>query len=122
MARGAGVAGAIAAQESERVGENHAARGGVEAATIRVGDARIGGQCRGFAAASPLDALGTRKRVDVVEEKVLVFRERAEFAGLGQSCERVALGNLRERHGAFNELADAVSGKVAGGGGGGAFA
>ena len=52
---------------------------------------------------------------------MLVFRERAEFAGLGQSCERVALSHLRERHGAFNELLNAVGGKVAGGRGGGAL-
>jgi len=74
--------------EARRVGENHAARGGVEAATIRVGDARIGGQCRGFAAASPLDALGTRKRVDVVEEKVPGLQGASRIRRSRAVCER----------------------------------
>ena len=80
----AGVAGAVAADEAARVGQNLAAGGGVEAAAVGVGDARIGGERGGFSAARPLDALGAGERVDVVVVEVQVAGEEPNSAVSGR--------------------------------------
>ena len=114
----AGVAGAVAAHEAARVGHDLAAGGGVEAAAVGVGDARVGGQGSGFAAARPLDALRAVEGVDVVVVEVQVAGNGAEFGGLGKAGEGVFFGDFGQGHGAVDKLADAVGGQVAGGSGG----
>ena len=51
-----------------------------------------------------------------------IVADRAELLCLGQTDERVFFGDLGQRHGAVDELTNAVRGQVAGRGGGGSLA
>ena len=80
----AGVAGAVAADKAARVGQHLAAGGGVKAAAVGVGDARIGGQRGCLGAARPLDALRARERVDIVIVEVQIAATEPNSAVSGK--------------------------------------
>ena len=66
------VGAAVFADESARVGQDFAAGGGVEAASVGVLDAGVGGERGGLGAAGVVDPLIAGKRVDVFVVKVEV--------------------------------------------------
>src|SRR6266567_1609698 len=111
--RYSGVTAAIAAEEAARVGQHLAAGGNVEAASVRIGDARVGSECGGFGPACPFNALRAVERVDIVEVEMQVAGHGTEFSSLRKPTARVIFGDFGESHCALNCLADALGGQVA---------
>ena len=59
---------------------------------------------------------GPGKRIHIVEIKVQIVLDRAEFARLRQPGEGIFFGDLDQRHRAFDKLANSLRGQVAGAG------
>ena len=116
-----GVGTAVVADEATGVGKYLASSGGVEASSVTVLDAGIGGERGGLGAAGVVDALIAGKRVDVFVVKVEILGELTKGGCFRESGEWVLGGNAGESNGSGDKMFDAFGAQVAGRGACGAL-
>ena len=88
-------------------------RGCIEGTAIRILDARIQIQSRFLGSPRVVDALRTRKRVDVFVIEIEIARQRPQLRGLRNSAVRIFRGNLGQLQRRIQHAIDARAGKVA---------
>ena len=93
----------------------------VEGATLRIDDSRIDIHRGLLSASCVVNAVRSRKRVDILVVQTEIALELAQLRGIGNPSERILAGDLRQLECRINQLLHARRRQVAGVGAGGAL-